>query len=387
MNQEQLIEELKKLGMLHDSGVLSDKEFQEMKSKLLGQLNGESRYSNISIEAPSGEGKPKATNASKEGTTFQSKGNPINDLNDKVKYKKTAIKDNRSGLSKKTLLIVACIAVLIGGGLVFYYMAKKPDPIHAIGVRIGNFAAHNQVDSLKTYYPDADQIESLYLDFSPDKMEISPDGDDGKYNIKFSDSASASVQVYDDNSFKILSSNGLFAFRSEDILFAEKAGMLKDTNNDIETAKRINEIPILRSFIYEEYVKQLDNQLTVSKDATYTSSMYTSSDGMSHGYYTVTNTGKKDVLAGDYTLVWEDGYYMFMGSDVGYETSSTKRSEAGKQSIPAGESVRCEFVIGDNHESKVLVAALINKKDQSEFFANYLPSGEEYKRFISGRSN
>lgn len=218
-------------------------------------------------------------------------------------------------------------------------------------------------------------------------MEISPFEEDGKYNVKFSDSASAIIQVYDNNTFKILSSNGLFAFRPEVKAFAENVGMLKDASNDIEISKRISKIPELRNFIYEDYVKLLDNQLKVSKDATYTSSMYTSSDGLSHGYYTVTNNGDNDVPAGDYTLVWEEGYTLFMGWDSGYETSTTKRTEKGTKTIPAGGSVRCEFVIESSHEGKLLVSAIVNKKSKSEFEALYQPSGDEYERFLAAKGN
>ncbi|MBD5383372.1 MAG: SHOCT domain-containing protein [Ruminococcaceae bacterium] len=105
MTHEELIEELKKLAMLHESGVLSKTEFDEMKQKLLDQAIGSSKI--------------------EQGNGSKAVTKPIENLN------KGVFCGHKEGVSKKQPslkiagVIIGIIALVVMAFFLYFYIAHE----------------------------------------------------------------------------------------------------------------------------------------------------------------------------------------------------------------------------------------------------------------------
>lgn len=97
-----------------------------------------------------------------------------------------------------------------------------------------------QIDSLKTVYPDivtADSLSQLNLRVEPEVLKSINDPD--KYTIKFGDSLILNVSINEIDDIHIDSSKGLFAYSKNKMDFAKNTGLYNDKLSDKELAERM----------------------------------------------------------------------------------------------------------------------------------------------------
>lgn len=122
MTHEQLIEELKKLGTLHDSGILTDEEFKEMKQVLLKRSETDSQRET----SESGEFSDSESLEKKNTTAYESKSNKIKEIGSLTQSKTSKNhRKKRLKISKCSLGIICGVGVLLSIFILFLIFHKS----------------------------------------------------------------------------------------------------------------------------------------------------------------------------------------------------------------------------------------------------------------------
>lgn len=270
---------------------------------------------------------------------------------------------NRFVLSLAAGVLAACSMTLAS-------CSDRKDDVKKFAIDFGDKVSQNNLDSVRLLYPDAEDADSLALDFYEGDITIENGDTENEYIVTYNEKASMVVKMYDDGKIKVKNSRGLFAYPQDDIAFAKAVGGIKGRMNDKEVAEVMGNMVGLKSKLFQQYVDSRKNALQVLPYVnSYCEGEYC------EGYYPIKNNSAEPFEAGSYTVNIKE--YV-------YSTDETFRKTRQGSSIPAYGTANFKV---ETCESDIKVTGVnIPTPPMSQFLKFYTPTGNEYKEYMANSS-
>lgn len=231
--------------------------------------------------------------------------------------------------------------------------------------------------AVKTMYPDAVLADSLALLFVEDSIRIERNGKGDSILIHYTPDIWVRVLKDENDSLRIVSSKGLFAYPTDLLVFAKSTGQYADSLDDKGNAER------MADNLFQVYmVKNVKDKITGSLKIVSTSGCdYGMGEGGMRspcGYIaTVENQSDIMIKGQAYRVVISDrDWNIDLMRDV-----VTPHPIAGKDIMP-GEQIQFRFSYGDRAvlgwSAKLQVLDIGN-----DLLESYKPTGREYEEYLA----
>lgn len=293
---------------------------------------------------------------------------------------------------KLSKIVATLTATLLSAASLFSCSSQgaKDNPeeqVKQFAQKIGTWAQSNQLDSLRTVYPDAAQADSLAVEFTPETITVTPSKDGKSFEIKYANGVTLELKADENGNFTVTGSKGMFAYPKETLEIAKKTGQYDPNLPDAENGKR------MRDTAFQEYLLQQFNKEITSMVKAGTKEVQGEFAPILQGY--VKNDMTVPLEGSDYSLSyaeietnWHENVYRV---NMGEEPLPDKRhqhSKSGKTIQPnssvtlytweyAGGSADMD---GGPDTNSFTVKWLITP--QQRFDKYYQPKGTEYNDYL-----
>lgn len=275
-----------------------------------------------------------------------------------------------------SVLLAGCICMT---ALTLSSCNSKEKKVREFTDRFAGFVEDNERDSILAYYPKAELIDTLSLDYDPADLKIEKGEKDGQFIVNFGDDKNMTVKVSDTGKIKIVESNGLIKVSKAKLKFAKATGAMKNVKNDADLAKHLIIVDNLSTELFNKYVEKHKNAVVNLGYTTTYSPMYGMEEGK--GYYTLRNNSDEDLTPDDYNITWSSEW-MYAGMDNQGSKTEVKPGVAikahGTAQIPSSFTW---------HYSEDIKAITMRTPSQDEFFEKYQPTGDEYADYVAAHGD
>ena len=139
-------------------------------------------------------------------------------------------------IKKLTPILLLSILILAACG------PKPEEQVKRFAMDFAQKASKNQIDTLKSVYPDVINADSIALSFNSESIKILPLDDDGiNFRIRYSPDASIELIRNKKGEIKVIESRGIFLFPDTLVSLAESWGLWNKKFSDAELSKIIKE--------------------------------------------------------------------------------------------------------------------------------------------------
>ena len=223
----------------------------------------------------------------------------------------------------------------------------------------------NQLDSLKTSYPDISNADSI-IPFKSDSImvvETTP----GHYTLTLAEGITLKLDRSEDGKITVSESKGLFAFPEDKVEVAKKTGIWDDKFSDAQLNERMKDEGFFQ-YIQNQIKKKTSNILSVKGDAEL---------GVFNQY--IVNNTDQQISGSDYVILKEECWRLDGGD---YE--HTNYTVPGRNIPPHGQ-IKIEGYVAPmgNSESVVGVRMKLTPEQLQEKFASY--TGNEYQEYLDSK--
>lgn len=250
------------------------------------------------------------------------------------------------------LLIGVAVFGIVGCG-------EKEDKVKVFAEDFGAKASKNKVDSLKLLYPGL-EADSVALVYNADSISVTDAAEPGAFVISYGSGVIVNVTKSEDGNVTATSSKGIYAFPEKKMEIASQTGMIDESLNDDEIAKRIKDEDF---FTYiEKTAKNKKSQMLKIRGGKVTNISDLTIDGSD---FTVT---KQFTTRGDY----------FTRGSVTYSNIKGK-------TLAPGESMHISLVQAlMGQESLTGIKWTISDDDFVNRYVKY--TGNEYQDYLKNKS-
>lgn len=266
----------------------------------------------------------------------------------------------------KTKLSLFAVLCLIGMAA-----CNQGDPnaeVTAFANRFASYVAQNQLDSIRTIYPDAAECDSFALNFVADSLRVTANDQDGTFTVNVGNGADFVVAKDKDGNMSVASSHGLVAFNADDLAFAKSVGQYKDGLTDVQQARRMGVKEFKESQMFN-FNKELNAKVTASQTFKEIKlPEFAADEGISA--VTVTNKTNVAIDGSDYVIdIFADGQH-----------GNGSYHQKGKN-IPAGGSTTIQFsYAGNTYPTGALLTFTI--PDEQLFVKYFKATGSEFDEYL-----
>ncbi len=273
---------------------------------------------------------------------------------------------------RKSGLLTICGGLLLSA-MIMTGCNNKEKEVKDFTERFAGFVEDNERDSILAYYPKAELMDTLKLDYDPKTVKIEQGDKEGVYIVNFDDETDMKVKVGDKGKIKILESNGLLKVSPGKLKFAKNTGALKGVENDADLAKRLIIVDNMSTDLFNKYVEKRKNAI---KNLGYTET-YTPMYGMDEGkgYYTLRNMTDEPISGSEYNITWHSEWFYA-------DLEDSKNTVEPGVDIPANGTAKVPASYTMHYE-KVIKAITMNTPSQEDFFSKYQPTGDEYADYVA----
>ena len=264
--------------------------------------------------------------------------------------------------------VFTIIAVLFLLGMTACNRSNPTADVTDFANRFASFVAQNQLDSIRTHYPDAVECDSFSLNYVTDSLRVVANEQSGSFTVSLGSGTSFIVAKDKEGKYNVVSSHGLVAFNDADLDFAKKVGQYKDGLTDVQLARRMSVKEFKEKLIFE-FAKELNDKVVAGKlNPEVRLPMFSADEGV--GAVTVTNGMGKVIEGGDYMIdIFADGQH-----------GSGSYREKGKN-IPAKGSATIQFTYaGNTYPTGALLTFVI--PDEKLFAKYYEATGNEFDEYL-----
>lgn len=280
----------------------------------------------------------------------------------------------------RQILLLAAVGGLFLSSCSHDKKATPEDEVRRYGKYFVEKLSANQLDSLKSSYPDLSAADSV-MKIQSDTILVADKGS-GKYDVTLAEGITLKVSRADDGKISVTESHGLFAFPADKLATAKKTGLWDASLTDKQLSERMKDDGFFA------YIKSKQpsagNIITIGK-------FVSQSDGFGGtGYYTLTNNSDVAISGTDYTISVVSTYptYEPEAPNAVADWVTKKSSEPGKDIAPKGSvKITSEIVhtfaggdIGPEKELKGIQWKLSPEQLQ-EKFASF--TGKEYQEYLN----
>lgn len=220
-------------------------------------------------------------------------------------------------------------------------------------------------------YPGAADVDEFASDFKMDSIQINEDNMTGGYKVLLGNGNWFVVTGKDKESFKIVSSHGLFAYPKEQMSFAQETGWVTTDMNDQEMRKAFADTTFY-DYLYDKTVEQLKKNVVAEVNWN-KSDIKVMVDVRSTIVAQVTNKGSRTIMGEDYNVsIWSDmaDPELAKGKDI-----APKESVFLSARLPAEGAARQTYLAA--------VKWKINGKSKREVVSKYYEvEGGEYNEYL-----
>lgn len=274
------------------------------------------------------------------------------------------------------------VALLSAAAIVVASCGSKATPED----EVRNYSAYmveklsaNQIDSIKTAYPDivlADSIAPLQSD-TIIVVETTP----GQFDVTLAEGITLKMSRDEDGNIAVTESKGLFAFPADKKDIAQKTGMWDDSLNDAQMSERMKNDDF---FAYIAATKTVQPSKIISIGRF-------KNNGNGTGYYPITNNTDMAIAGNDYEFVIVTSVPVFEGRAVDYWDTKTG-TEPGKDLEPnvttqVTSQVNETFFAGEVGPAKEIKSVKFKIPD-NELKAKFVKyNGNEFQEYLSQKGN
>ena len=159
----------------------------------------------------------------------------------------------------------------------------------------------NQLDSLKTGYPDIAKADSI-IPVQTDTIMV-VESAPGQYDMTLAEGITLKVSRSEDGQISVTESKGLFAFPADKVDLAKKTGIWDGNLSDVQLNERIKD---------EEFFKWLKKVKSI-KSSDIIALGRTEGDGYwTRGFKYVVNKTDQPIKGSDYQVIKKYGYVILM---------------------------------------------------------------------------
>ncbi len=277
-------------------------------------------------------------------------------------------------IMKKTIL---SIVVLLS--LLFLTSCDKNKEVKQFATDFAAAVQSGNKSEITKMYPGAASADSLVFTFDAEKAEIE-ELESGGWKVVLGEGKDIFIVKNEaDGTLSIKDSHGVFFIPDSKKDFALKTGWIEKGMSDIQILERFLDTGFEASLI-EKYIsdikKSLSAKITGSWGDDYYGGTWISAAGI---IITLVNKSTSDIPASAYDVIYRTWYW-------GDPSNKLKEIIKGKD-VPAGKSITLKTSkLGANMESdNDLILDFHPDTLQATFYKNYLPTGSEYKEYLSSK--
>lgn len=160
---------------------------------------------------------------------------------------------------KKNLNIMFWVSVFIIGAIACTGKSNE-EKVTEFALDFADKASNNQIDSLKSVYPDIENADSIAIQYGADEITIKLPKDGSTGEIIYSPDLVVKFIQKEDGTIKVTESKGLFVFPEEKVIIAKSQGMWNEDANDVERLETIEES-------YLKYLEELKKETETTLSA------------------------------------------------------------------------------------------------------------------------
>lgn len=276
---------------------------------------------------------------------------------------------------KKTNIFLLVAASLIAAGSIMTSCAggNKVSPqeeVRAYGKYFVEKLSANQLDSIKSTYPDIAKADSV-APIQSDTI-IVVENEPGQFDLTLAEGITMKLNRSEEGNISVTETKGLFIFPSDRKELAEKTGMWADNLSDAQLADRLADNQF---FDWLKKSKTVNSSDIIALGQTVGDGYYT------EGYRYVVNKTDQPINASDYVVIRKYSYSVFNGD--GYDESSGSEVLPGKN-IPPHGSVKFGFGSSSHGGEQISGVKLkLTPEQLQERFAPY--TGTEYQDYLNSK--
>lgn len=227
----------------------------------------------------------------------------------------------------RQILLLATVGGLFLSSCSHDKKATPEDEVRRYGKYFVEKLSANQLDSLKSSYPDLLAADSV-MKIQSDTILVADNGS-SKYDVTLAEGITLKVSRADDGKISVTESHGLFAFPADKLATAKKTGLWYASLTDKQLSERMKDDGFF-AYIRSKQ-PSAGNIITIGK-------FVSQSEGFGGtGYYTLTNNTDVAISGADYTISFVSSYPTYIpGSNAIDEWVTKKSSEPGKDIAPKG---------------------------------------------------
>lgn len=237
----------------------------------------------------------------------------------------------------------------------------------------------NDTAAIKKMYPDAAKADSLVFTFDAEKAEIE-ELESGGWKVVLGEGKDIFIVKNEtDGTLSIKDSHGVFFIPDSKKDFALKTGWIEKGMSDIQILERFLDTGFEASLI-EKYISDIKKSLSAKISGSWGDDYYGGTWISAAGIIiTLVNKSTSDIPASAYDVIYRTWYW-------GDPSNKLKEIIKGKD-VPAGKSITLKTSkLGANMESdNDLILDFHPDTLQATFYKNYLPTGSEYKEYLSSK--
>ena len=262
-------------------------------------------------------------------------------------------------------LLLALSAILL--------TACSKDTTEAVRQFAADFAikvSKNQKDSLLSVWPDVAKADSLVLSFVEDSIKIEPNAKGDSILIRYTPDVWVRVLKDANDSIRIVSSKGLFAYPAEQMEFAQRTGQYDHKLTDLENAVRMADEGF-KPYLIKKHMKDAAKKLKVVGKPTLISSKGEFSYEIINVFgVTVQSTSDQPISGADYKVYFKGDYrgqpwnWNVKGIDVAPNSSVTITTEVTMWNYPERAYVNTTL------------------SEEAHFNKYFKPTGNEYDEYL-----
>ena len=279
----------------------------------------------------------------------------------------------------RQILLLAAVGGLFLSSCSHDKKASPEDEVRRYGKYFVEKLSANQLDSLKSSYPDLLAADSV-MKIQSDTILVADNGS-SKYDVTLAEGITLKVSRADDGKISVTESHGLFAFPADKLATAKKTGLWDASLTDKQLSERMKDDGFF-AYIRSKQ-PSAGNIITIGK-------FVSQSEGFGGtGYYTLTNNTDVAISGADYTISFVSSYPTYIpGSNAIDEWVTKKSSEPGKDIAPKGSvkitsAINHTFCAGDVGPEKELkgIQWKLSSEQLQEKFTSF--TGREYQEYLN----
>lgn len=235
-----------------------------------------------------------------------------------------------------------------------------------------SYVAHNQLDSIRSVYPEAEEVDSFALNYVADSLRVEANEQDGTFTVKVSNGVDFVIAKDKDGKLSVVNSHGVAAFKKEDLEFAKTVGQYKEGLTDVQQARRMAVKEFKKELVFS-FVKDLQSKVQCGRlNREIKLPEYAADEGI--GAVTVTNATGIAIDGSDYVIdIFADGQH-----------GSGSYREKGK-TIPANGSTNIQFsYAGNTYPTGALLT--FTTSDEKLFAKYFKATGNEFDNYLKAHN-